>query len=112
MVCLGATPSQAFFGRDFRVIKERGRLLETSRGLPTVVTVHPSSILRQTTREDRHREMAAFVAELRVAAGVVRRRAGDAGLQPACSSPGDLASTSAFRWLGLPVALRLLIDHA
>lgn len=73
MVCLGATPSQAFFGRDFRVTKERGRVLETSRGLATVVTVHPSSILRQTTREDRHREMESFIADLRVAAGVVRR---------------------------------------
>lgn len=33
-----------------------------------VATVHPSSILRQETEEDRAAAMAAFVADLRVVA--------------------------------------------
>jgi DNA polymerase len=68
IVCLGATAAQALLGRSFRVTKRRGELIELP-GLPTIVaTVHPSSILRAITDEDRHREMAAFTADLHVIA--------------------------------------------
>ena len=66
IVCLGATAAQALLGRSFRVTKRRGELIDLA-GLPTVVaTVHPSSILRAITDEDRHREMASFTADLHV----------------------------------------------
>ena len=64
IVCLGATAAQALLGKDFRVTKERGRLLPTALGVPALATVHPSSILRAPDDESRHREMAAFVADL------------------------------------------------
>ena len=65
IVCLGATAAQALLGSSFRVTQQRGVLLHKD-GLPALIaTVHPSSILRARTSEDRHREMSLFVADLR-----------------------------------------------
>jgi uracil-DNA glycosylase family protein len=72
LVCLGATPAQALLGRDVRVTRVRGQVLASPRVPHTVATVHPSSILRQRTSEDRHREMERFTADLRVVAGLLR----------------------------------------
>ena len=64
IVCLGATAAQGLLGAAFKVTQQRGVLLHPE-GLPAVMaTVHPSSILRARTEEDRDREMAAFVADL------------------------------------------------
>jgi uracil-DNA glycosylase family protein len=73
LVCLGATAAQALLGRTFRVTAERGRVLPTRLASHAVATVHPSSILRQQTLEDREREMERFVADLRVVAGLLAR---------------------------------------
>ena len=71
VVCLGATAAQALLGREFRVTVSRGRSVPTRFGPPGLATVHPSSILRQRTPEEREREMARFVADLEVAASLV-----------------------------------------
>jgi uracil-DNA glycosylase family protein len=68
LVCLGATAAQALLGPDFRVTRDRGKLVASRLAPHTLATVHPSSILRQQTSEDRHREMERFTADLRVAA--------------------------------------------
>jgi DNA polymerase len=72
VVVLGATAAQALLGRQFRVSRERGELLETEYGVPTLATIHPSAILRMRTDEERHAELAALVADLRVAAAALR----------------------------------------
>ena len=65
IVCLGATAAQALLGPDFRVTQQRGVVLHPE-GLPSVIaTVHPSSILRAATAEDRDREMADFISDLK-----------------------------------------------
>jgi DNA polymerase len=66
LVLLGATAAQALLGRSFRVTVQRGRALSTNLAEHAVATVHPSSILRQRTDEERHREMKRFVADLAV----------------------------------------------
>jgi uracil-DNA glycosylase len=71
LVCLGATAAQALLGRQFRVTKERGRWVESELAELVTATVHPSSILRQRTEEDRHRELDAFVDDLRLVAAVL-----------------------------------------
>jgi uracil-DNA glycosylase family protein len=63
IVCLGATAAQALLGRDFRVTRRRGEVVDSGYGVPAIATVHPSSILRAED-EDREREYAAFVADL------------------------------------------------
>ena len=70
IVVMGAVAASALLGTAFRVTRERGRVLDGPSGLPTVATVHPSSILRGRP-EDRAREMDAFVADLRVAGQLV-----------------------------------------
>jgi uracil-DNA glycosylase len=68
LVCLGATAAQALLGRDFRVTRQRGELVETRLAPHAVATVHPSSILRAPDDETREAEMAAFVDDLQVVA--------------------------------------------
>jgi uracil-DNA glycosylase len=65
IVCLGATAAQALLGRDFRVTREHGRVLESDLG-PTLATTHPSAILR--AGQDRDALMRELVADLRAAA--------------------------------------------
>jgi DNA polymerase len=71
LVCLGATAAKALLGRDFRVSVQRGQVQSSRFEIPVVATVHPSSILRQPTSEDREREMERMVEDLKVVAGLL-----------------------------------------
>jgi uracil-DNA glycosylase family 4 len=73
LVCLGSTAAQAILGRSFRVTVQRGEVLESRYVKQTVATVHPSSILRAPTAEDRERDMARFVADLAKVATLLDR---------------------------------------
>jgi uracil-DNA glycosylase family protein len=72
LVALGATAAQSLLGRQFRVTKQRGVPVESDLAPHVVATVHPSSILRQETDEDRAAAMADFVADLKVVAKLLR----------------------------------------
>ena len=69
LVCLGATATKALLGSKVRVMRDRGRLIDSDLAPVVTVTVHPSAILR--IREEDERQMAreelisdlAFVAE-------------------------------------------------
>src|SRR4051812_13456850 len=67
LVLLGATAAQAVLGPSFRVTASRGQLLDSPPAPNVMATVHPSSILRGEPSQ-RAEAMAAFVADLRVAA--------------------------------------------
>ena len=68
LVVLGATAGKALFGSGFRVTQERGRQIDSELALFVTATVHPSSILRQQTEEDRLAERHAFTEDLRAVA--------------------------------------------
>ena len=70
LVCLGATAAQALLGRDFRVTKQRGELVDSDLAENVIATVHPSSILRadDETREMEYREL---VGDLEKVAGLI-----------------------------------------
>lgn len=74
VVVLGSTAAKALLGKDFRVTQRRGELIEEpsldGAALRFLPTVHPSSILRAPP-EERDTAMEAFVADLRVAAGLL-----------------------------------------
>jgi uracil-DNA glycosylase len=72
LVCLGATAAQALLGPRFRVSVQRGQVLSTPLARHAVATVHPSSILRQPTPEEREREMERFIADLKVVGRLLR----------------------------------------
>jgi uracil-DNA glycosylase family protein len=74
LVCLGATAAQALLGRQFRVTKQRGVPVESDLAPHVIATVHPSSILRQETEEDRKAAMAQFVADLKVVAKLLTEK--------------------------------------
>src|SRR3954465_4190819 len=67
IVCLGATAAQGLLGKQFRVTKSRGEIIE-AEGKPMLATVHPSSILRAPADETRRLERQKFVDDLRVMA--------------------------------------------
>jgi len=74
VVILGATAALSLMGRDFRITKQRGEVIEHefATGVKQVVaTVHPSSILR-TPPEERAAARAGFVADLTVAAALLK----------------------------------------
>jgi DNA polymerase len=64
IVALGATAVQALLTPDVKVTAVRGTLFH-DRTPPTLVTVHPSSILRVREPDDRQAQMDAFVSDLR-----------------------------------------------
>lgn len=73
VVCLGATAAQALLGGEFRVTRQRGRLLSFTVDQQVLATVHPSSILCALDEAARHREFELFVEDLRVAAAALVR---------------------------------------
>jgi len=70
LVCLGATAAQALLGRDFRVSRQRGELVESDLAEKVIATVHPSSILRADD-ETREREYQELVRDLTTVAKLV-----------------------------------------
>ena len=70
IVCLGATAAQALLGREFRVTRDHGKVLESDLG-QTVATIHPSAILR-VPDDVRDEAYAGFVEDLRAAAARLR----------------------------------------
>jgi len=74
LVCLGATASQALFGKKFRVTQSRGELVQTTLAPFAIATVHPSSILRAMDDESRREQMRAFIRDLKKVSAVLKTR--------------------------------------
>ena len=72
LICLGATATQFAFGRTAKVMRDRGQIIQSMYAPRTLITVHPSSLLRQPDEESRRREYARFVSDLRVAAKALK----------------------------------------
>lgn len=69
VLCLGATAAQSLLGPDFRVTRERGKVVDLPMSAARVVsTVHPSAVLRAPDRESAYQDL---VADLRSAAAVL-----------------------------------------
>jgi DNA polymerase len=72
VVVLGGTAGKALYGSSFRVGETRGKPVDWPEALPVpqppewvLPTTHPSAVLRSRNRDE---DLAAFVADLRVAA--------------------------------------------
>ena len=70
LVCLGATAAQALLGRDFRVSRQRGELVDSDLAENVIATVHPSSILR-ADEDTREAEYSELVRDLEKVAGLI-----------------------------------------
>ena len=71
IVCLGATAAQSLLGKEFRVTRQRGEIVESTLAPVVMATVHPSSILRAPDDETRRTEMRRFVEDLKKIAGIL-----------------------------------------
>jgi uracil-DNA glycosylase family protein len=72
LVCLGATAAQSLLGKEFSVMRQRGKFVPSPLAHHVMATVHPSSILRATDSESRREQMKAFVQDLRKVAALLR----------------------------------------
>jgi uracil-DNA glycosylase len=72
VVALGATAAQALFGKNFRVTRDRGRLVPFALAPRALAAVHPSSLLRAPDEETRRREIQRFIEDLRQVATMLR----------------------------------------
>jgi uracil-DNA glycosylase len=68
VVAMGATAARAILGPKFKLMQQRGRVLETDHGFKVVATIHPSSILRAPDPEARRKAYQMLLDDLKVAA--------------------------------------------
>jgi len=65
IICLGSTAAQAILGPKFRVSTQRATFVPSPLAPFVTATVHPSSILRAPSDEQRRAEMALFIGDLK-----------------------------------------------
>ena len=73
IVALGATAASTLLGSAAKVTRDRGKLFESTLAPMVTLTVHPSSILRAPSDEQRRVERERFVEDLRK----IRKALGD-----------------------------------
>ncbi len=69
VVAMGATAARAVFGKAMPIGKNRRHIFDLA-GAKAVITVHPSYLLR-VQGEDKEREYALFLADLKLAAAFI-----------------------------------------
>jgi uracil-DNA glycosylase len=73
VVCLGATATQVLMGRTARVGQLRGKAIELEQGVPAVVTIHPSAVLR--AGDERETRRAELLEDLELAHRLLEKQA-------------------------------------
>jgi DNA polymerase len=66
IIALGSTASRSLLGRPVAVMRERGRWQRRADGLPVLVTLHPSALLRMPP-DEQHEAFERWLADLRLA---------------------------------------------
>jgi uracil-DNA glycosylase family protein len=72
IICLGATAAQELLGKEFSVMRERGKFVPSPLAPYVMATVHPSSILRAQDDESRREQKCALISDLQVAARKIK----------------------------------------
>ena len=74
IVALGATAAQSLIGRPFPVQSHRGEVLDLATGVPVLIMVHPSALLRLRDENERRAAYEAFIRDLRSIPRIVAPR--------------------------------------
>jgi uracil-DNA glycosylase family protein len=72
LVCLGSTAAGTLFGSKVKVTTDRGRLFESQYAPHTLITIHPSAILRMPDQRLKDAEFARLVEELSIIAKLLK----------------------------------------
>jgi DNA polymerase len=72
VVALGATAARALLGRPAKIGAERGHVLDEPEGRRSLITTHPSALLRVRDRAERASAYDAFVSDLSAAAAALQ----------------------------------------
>jgi DNA polymerase len=73
IVALGATAARSLTGKSIAITANRGQMFESIEGVPVLVTIHPSYLLRLPDAQLAQRERAVFVEDLRQAKAMIER---------------------------------------
>lgn len=73
VVCLGASAAQALLGKDFRVTRDRGQLVQSDLAPQVMATTHPASILRAPDHLAREQQRGEFVRDLKKVADLLKK---------------------------------------
>lgn len=73
IVALGATAARQLLGRPVAVMKSRGTWLTRNDGVPVLITLHPSALLRMD-EADRDAAFSAWLTDLALASGYAMPR--------------------------------------
>ena len=73
LVCLGVTAATAVLRRRVTIRGTRGQALLSPQGITTLVTIHPSAILRIPARREREAELGRLARDLSLAAEQMTR---------------------------------------
>jgi DNA polymerase len=74
VVALGATAARSLTGKPVPINRLRGEVLPLDEERKLVVTIHPSALLRIRDSDDKKREFAGLVGDLRFCAKILRAR--------------------------------------
>jgi DNA polymerase len=74
VVALGATAARSLTGKPVPINRLRGEVLPLDEERKLVVTIHPSALLRIRDSDDKKREFAGLVDDLRFCAKILRAR--------------------------------------
>jgi uracil-DNA glycosylase len=72
LVCLGSTAANAVFGKSVRVLRDRGEFRTSAFAPQTLITFHPSALLRAADEATRANQYQQFLADLRLVADAMR----------------------------------------
>ena len=67
LVCLGSTAATTIFGAGARVLRDRGQMRESKFARKTMITFHPSALLRAPDEATHVKQYAQFVSDLGLA---------------------------------------------
>ncbi len=72
LVCLGSTATRSVIDSELRVTEMRGQIISSAFGIPALVTLHPSALLRLPDGADPEIEFQRFVDDLKKIHGSAR----------------------------------------
>ncbi|MDQ4080559.1 MAG: hypothetical protein M3125_07345, partial [Gemmatimonadota bacterium] len=111
IIALGATAAQALLGKQFRVTKDRGKVMPSPLAEAILATVHPSSVLRAPDPEARAQAERAFIGDLKQVARHLQthvRPPADRSMRsiPTRAEPRAAAKPAHTSTRGVPMAAR------